>query len=530
MSRHVNVDLGRLIRLLESNPDSIEQSQGSSLPLAGSDNQLSPTRTSHPESNGFQRNRPSADEFRPSEFAEIQTSPISGAVFSRNSPGYETGVQVRNTSRSIERSQSPLGPTLLEMSFADTMHLIDLFFSKIQPWLPLLHKPTFCQQYADRSHHGIFDLKTLPVDEALLLSSLFALSARYSSSGAFAAVPQADLCDHFAAMARQFYAESRTLTQPTLACLQGYIMLAFYFYTSGLSTQGWILIGVCVRYAYELDLCDLDDEECSPASGLDWIRREEMRRAWWLVWELDTFGSILCKRPYAVDRRRMAVMLPVSDEAWFSGNSTSSSKLITRPGQSWRSLQGSDDNQKNNNERAWFLVANHLMSLVHEALSQKDGISAKEKLILENDISCFKLSLPPSFRLSTEPLIFDDASFAQSNWIIATNLMLASTSFMMYNLRLKDGEGDSPVQEPKDSSMASRRWAFDLSHIVSLWSADYIALAHPFLACSTIPIHVPAGQGERSDQQILSSSKDLTSLVQSRFAEKWRLGSLAQRE
>jgi Fungal specific transcription factor domain len=527
MSGQVNVNLDRLIRLLEANPDSIDQIRDSSLPLAGSDSQLSPTRTGRLESNGSQRSEPNEDEFRLSEFAGVQTSPITGAVFSRNSPGYEIGVGIQDNSRSIERSQSPVGPTQLEMSFANTTHLIDLFFSKIQPWLPLLHKPSFYQRYADRSHRGTFDLQALPVDEALLLSSLFALSARYSSSGAFPAVPQAELSDHFAAMARDFYGKVRALTQPTLACLQGYIMLAFYFYTSGLSTQGWILIGVCVRYAYELDLCDLDDDDCPSTSGLDWIRMEEMRRAWWLVWELDTFGSILCKRPYAVDRRRMTVMLPMSDEAWFSGNSTSSSKLITRPGQSWKSLQGSDNNC---NERAWFLIANFLMSLAHEALSQKDGISARDKLILENDISCFKLSLPPCFRISTEPLAFDAISFAQSNWIIATNLMLASTSFMMSNLRIRDEDGHNHVQEPKDASMASRRWAFEFSRIVSLWSADYIALSHPFLVCSTIPIYVPSVQGEASDQQVLSSSKDLAGLVQSRFAEKWRLGSLARRE
>ncbi|GME41737.1 hypothetical protein Z518_10176 [Neofusicoccum parvum] len=209
------------------------------------------------------------------------------------------------------------------------MHLIDLFFERIQPWLPLLHRPRFQKYYSEKLRDGTDCLDDLPIDEALLLSSLFALAARFSSLGSLANVPAARRGDRYAALSKKLYSDCRTCGLGTLAYLQGCILLAFYSYCSGLSQQGWILVGVCVRVAYDLGLSDLDGPD-SQMPSRSWVQQEELRRAWWLVWELDTFGSSVKQRPYAVDRRRITVLLPVSDEAWFSETETPSSRLITR--------------------------------------------------------------------------------------------------------------------------------------------------------------------------------------------------------
>jgi hypothetical protein len=78
------------------------------------------------------------------------------------------------------------------------------------------------------------------------------------------------------------------------------------------------------------------------------------------------------------------------------------------------------------------------MSLTLDTSQRKDGVAADEKLTLENEINCFKLSLPASFRLETEVLPFDAESFARSNWIIGTNLMLMTTSVFLSSIKVAE--------------------------------------------------------------------------------------------
>jgi hypothetical protein len=71
------------------------------------------------------------------------------------------------------------------------------------------------------------------------------------------------------------------------------------------------------------------------------------------------------------------------------------------------------------------------MSLTLGMSQRIDTVSADEKLALENEINCFKLSLPAPFRLETEVLTFDSESFARSNRIIGTNPTLMTTSVFL---------------------------------------------------------------------------------------------------
>ena len=308
--------------------------------------------------------------------------------------------------------------------------------------------------------------------------SLFALSARFSSSPSFAGVPPLQRSSRFIAQAKQYYDELLALNSPNLTYLQGCILLAFCLYTSEPSAQAWILIGVCVRIAYDLGLSEMDEESSEKTTVCSWVRREEMRRAWWAVWELDTFGSSIYRRPFSIDRRRMSVKLPVSDEAWFAGTEMPSARLLTRPGHCWKSLQGCE----NSDERAWFLVANHLMSVALDLSQQREGVSPAEEQALDNDISCLKLSLPTAFRIEMEGLTFDSATFAKSNWIIGTHLMILSATFASTVMVITDKHGLLVSQNSNHLGNARMR-AFELSKIVSRWSAEYVPFAHPFLAC-----------------------------------------------
>lgn len=408
-----------------------------------------------------------------------------------------------------------------EITSSLAVDLINLFFEKVQPWLPLLHRPRFQSQFENLLLVDGDVMTKFSVDEALLLYGMFAMSARFSNHPRFATIRARDRGHVFAERARKVYTQARSLRNPTLTYLQGCILLAFYFYTSGPTHQGWILIGVCVRLAYDLGLSEIDDEDWAPPSPVDAVEKEEMRRSWWLVWELDAFASTVSRNPFSIDRKRMAVNLPISDEAWFAEIEIQSSELVLVPGQSWRSLQGSS----NQDERAWFLVANNFMATIHDRMQQRHDVTADEKLTLENEVCCFKLALPPSLRLDADTLTFTPQTFTRCNWVIGTHLMLMAASFMVSGITTTENDDRSVSSMGGGVGSPLRQRAIDLSRIISLWDSRYIAVAHPFFTCMMLPPYAVDGDILRT-QPLISSSHDLAKLVLAHVAEKWKLGSV----
>ena len=142
--------------------------------------------------------------------------------------------------------------------------------------------------------------------------------------------------------------------------------------------------------AYEMDLCNVDADGGQNLDVGEWVEREEIRRAWWLVWEFDTFAGRILRRPYTIDRKRMSVLLPASDDAWFGETPVNSAKLEVHPSAVWKSLQGCG----NQDYRAWFIAANFLMSLIYDfSRSDDEQTAAAEKRELTNAVSNFNALL-----------------------------------------------------------------------------------------------------------------------------------------
>lgn len=397
--------------------------------------------------------------------------------------------------------------------------LTQLFFRKVQAWLPLLHHPRFQARFETQMLVDGDVMKHLAADDALLLYGMFALSARFSTHPALMHIPPLKRGHIFAERARQTYLKARSASDPSLTHLQGCIVLTYYFYTSGPTPKGWLLIGECVRLAYDLGLSEIDDDAWTPSSPLMTVDREELRRAWWLVWELDTFASSVSRKPFSIDRKRMAVKLPISDEAWFSGNEIQSSELVMTPGQSWRSLE----HCSNQDERAWFLVANHFMTMIHDRIQQRQELSIDEKLTLDNEITCFRLALPPTLQLDPELVVFTPDTFPKCNWVIGTHLMLMTASYMSAGLATIDSDDRSMSVVSTGGFSPLRLRAAELSRIVALWDSRYIAAAHPFYTCMMLPINAFEGENLHS-QQLVATTHNLSKLVLRHVGEKWRLG------
>jgi hypothetical protein len=265
----------------------------------------------------------------------------------------------------------------------------------------------------------------LPLEAALILNGVLALAARFSTSSYFDNIPPASRGECFGRNAKAIYDDSiRELRKPTLKYVQGSTLLAFYLYSSEPDSQGWLAIGVCSRLAYDLGLNNVDEDyhrlsqiEILPSD--EWSRREELRRAWWCVWELDAFASAIACRPPTIDKTKMQVMLPVSDESWFANTPVESAIIDPSAAHAWHTLQ----NCQNQDVRAWFLVTNFLLLLTHD-LGQQKNIAPQEFKAIETAVACFALLLPPEFHLNLSNLSFIGENYHRSNWILSLNIML----------------------------------------------------------------------------------------------------------
>ncbi|KAH3638273.1 hypothetical protein KXW27_006942 [Aspergillus fumigatus] len=166
--------------------------------------------------------------------------------------------------------------TLLdELQAGSILTIVDLWFDRVQSFLPLLHRPRFQSQFA--------------TDTGVTSSKYHGLGWEHRG-------------DQFAQRAKAIYEASLPrLKAPTLVYLQGLITLAFYLYATEPDSQGWLLIGTCARLAYalELDKLDEDSEAVQAQMGLpeEWSMQEERRRAWWCIWELDAFAAAIAWNP-----------------------------------------------------------------------------------------------------------------------------------------------------------------------------------------------------------------------------------------
>lgn len=267
--------------------------------------------------------------------------------------------------------------------------------------------------------------------EAVLINCVFALAARFSKASFFTdseVSTRGDIFAHRAAAIKDpILAE---IEEPPLDLVKACALLAFYNLTAGQTLPGALLTSLCVRFAYNLGLDEIDHEYdidgslCSQSTDVKdvdaWVQKEELRRLWWSIYELDCFVSTLSCQPYGIERGAIKVFLPVSDHHWFNRIPLRSSYLIQDPRETWKSLQGC----QNQSPRAWYLVTNYLKSCFADTDRQARRNTIEAQMELENALVCLKHALPMEFQLRS--LNIDESNFRTGNWIISTNFMILS--------------------------------------------------------------------------------------------------------
>lgn len=270
--------------------------------------------------------------------------------------------------------------------------------------------------------------QSLEPDDVFMITGMFALAARFSTSEVFGNVAPPARGECFThRVAALFDSIMRTVQEPSTTFVKGVVLHAFYYLTGGYATQGGVLAGICVRLAFDLGLDEVDADLVDDDGSLNhsgcgdveaWSLKEDVRRLWWIIYDLDTFVATISCRPYGIARQRMKVLLPVSDHHWFNGIPVASALLLDHPETTWKSLAGSP----NQSARAWYVLSNCLMSSVADVARQPSQASKETRAELESGVSCLKLALPSEFQLRL--LHIDEDSFSDGHWIISTHLMI----------------------------------------------------------------------------------------------------------
>lgn len=215
--------------------------------------------------------------------------------------------------------------------------------------------------------------------------------------------------------------------QANLSLLQGLILLGWYHQVCGTSGRCGNLIGISCRLAYDLNLHNIDQQLLESGSTVQWdsieswSKAEELRRAWWLVWELDMFSSTVLHRPHTIDKTQINVLLPVSDEAWFADTPVASVPILTNPLEVWKTLKDS----VNQHDRAWFLIASFIRANTHDLVHRRHT-TTQTVSDFQASITCFTLLVPKRFHISMSYAKFDDSNYPGCNWIVSYHLMLQS--------------------------------------------------------------------------------------------------------
>lgn len=371
----------------------------------------------------------------------------------------------------------------------------------------IFHQPSF-----DAKLGSIASISQL----CALLAAMMGYAARFTNlSEATASTRPVLHPQHFLDLAVKFINDALSECdddRPPLCVLQALIIVTHCQLTRGVHGKAWRSLGVCVRMAYELDLhlIDADADMSSPCRDPQaWSQDEEKRRVWWAIWEMDVFASTIRRTPTAMDWRRMVVLLPAEDGAWFDLCPAQSEFLETDPMHRWKVLRESGCQSP----KAWFIVINSLMKEAQllilpgrrPRIDTRDGAPETqvegELEIFANAIKCFSMALPDYLRFNGQFLDFtiSDRQLHCNIYNIHLMTQLARTTIDQYGAthpsRSESGSSAEELSEPSDCVLAiiNRSSENHIQHI-NTFLLNVIWLASAVQLCRrrncTIPLEV----------------------------------------
>ncbi|ORX79621.1 hypothetical protein K493DRAFT_243493 [Basidiobolus meristosporus CBS 931.73] len=177
-------------------------------------------------------------------------------------------------------------------------HLMDIYFSHINPIIPLLHKAEFMARLKQEKEEA----------PLFLLNAIFALAANLS--------PRIQWLEEAGARSEMFYKRAKKLLDQTydvtsLENIQALILLSHYFHITHGSMKSWVYSGMAIRMAEDLGLHRNPDRW--QIKTLSSSLKETRKRTWWSCYVMDRNASACMGRPLSIDDRHCDTSFPQVD-------------------------------------------------------------------------------------------------------------------------------------------------------------------------------------------------------------------------
>ncbi|KIV98124.1 hypothetical protein PV10_01804 [Exophiala mesophila] len=376
----------------------------------------------------------------------------------------------------------------------------------------------------------------------------------------------------------------------SLPLLQTIILISHYLLTQGVRGRAWRYLRCAVGSAYELNmhLIDADRNWTNDIDPQLWSEDEERRRAWWAIWEMDVFSSVIRRCPTGIDWTQNETFLPADDDNWTRGEPQQSCKLSLDPVGRYKALEACG----NQSPKAWFLIINSLMKEAQKITSpmgldtsfvpdlhvsatatatasdtakpqDRHGHSyghrtpsrARESLnqlrIIRNALQCTVMALPPQVKYRYQYLSFgmreiDRQSVItrrlQHSAIYSIHTMVQLTKLMIYKYHLFNQSGDQLLKKDCHHHLARNQaleqYSESADEIVSLVGQSYeehFRFVNPFTA-STIwlggavqLLYRELAPLNPSEKAVTNSKLELLRMTYNHFVSFWSMSSTMQK-
>ncbi|KAH9992246.1 fungal-specific transcription factor domain-containing protein [Russula compacta] len=199
-------------------------------------------------------------------------------------------------------------------------HLVDLFFSRINFLLPLLHRPTFESDLRDGLH-----LRDQAFGSVLLC--VCACASRYSDDPrVLLEGPTAWHSSGWKWFGQVQMLRRSLMGPPSLYDVQMYALACLFLQGCSAPQSSWTMIGVGIRLVQ-----DVGKHRKRMYGTMDSVEAEQWRRTFWVLVVLDRLMSASLGRPCAIQEEDFDVDLPteVDDEYW--GNECEPEQAFKQP-------------------------------------------------------------------------------------------------------------------------------------------------------------------------------------------------------
>ena len=349
----------------------------------------------------------------------------------------------------------------------DTMdELYQIYFEKIHPSLPMIHKPRFLASLnLPMNQRPPVSLRYIMWAHACSMSTLYKPSADQFYQKARKYIEQDEMKGHGEAFISVYHAQTWTL-------------IATYEFKTMCFPRAWMSCGRATRLAQLMGLHRQDrvglDVKQTLSPPKDWIEREERRRTFWMTYCNDRYASIGTGWPMTIDERDILSNLPASDEAFLTGKSEPTPQLAD--------VLAGDGTSGLSSFAAVVLLATlfgrNLTHLHRPGDDDNDhdlnGEFWKRHRGIDNALLNISLSLPAHLRL---PYGLSDAN------IIFANMSIHTSTICLHQAAIfKADKHRLPAQISSESKRRCIVAADQITNIMKMCSHQDLTTLNPFIA------------------------------------------------